>query len=427
MLSIFFELSVMDSHCETQSTREISRVNEREDKRVSICIETLAIEIIPLILSKLPISSLVRFKSVCRAWRALAQDPHLADFFSHHSVADNECLIFHTDYPIKSQLHFRDLKAINKEEPKLKKIQTGFFPSTTDFDVVLSCDGLLLLCDSLCNVAYIYNPFTGDYKMLPTLETQYPNQKAVLGFGVCPATKEYKIVKIIYYYHKPEGRARIGLFGPPLYPKSEVQVLTLGSPSWRILGKAPQYLDNSPSRALVSGNLHWLIRPLRYRPRREIISFDLADEQFKEVPKPEVVRFYNSSYLAELNGRLSGVLCLNYGELDIWVMKEYGVKESWVKEFHIGRYVPKALEVELDRRVFDQVSKIASRYRHKYNRVLSVVRSDEILIEKQGRALVLYDPNSGEFKDLVFQDMPKWFETVVHVGSLNEINTVFGL
>ncbi|GMN27844.1 hypothetical protein TIFTF001_001824 [Ficus carica] len=402
----------MDSHDETKC-QGIDRTTRREDKRAcsTAGIESLPREIIHAILSKLPISSLIRFKCVCRAWRMLAQDPQLLDLLKNRSLAENQCLIFHTDYPICNQLQFVDLMANNKEEDKLKKIQTPI----PQFNVVLSCSGLLLLSDSLCNIAYVFNPFTKDCRQLPSIQTQYPNQKVVLGFGFEPMTKEYKVVKIIYYYHKYEGHRALFL---TIFPQSKVQVLTLGSSSWRSLGKAPQYVDQSPSRVLVNGRLHWLICPLRYRPGRNIVSFDLADEQFKEVPKPDVVKFSSCDYLVELKRCLSAVFYAKYGELEIWVMKDYGVKESWVKEFHIGRYVPKALEEELENRVYE-ISGIAKRGRHNYNRVLCVLRNGEILIEKRSRALIIYDPKTGKFKDLMFHGMPSWFETVVHLGSLD--------
>ena len=142
----------MESHDE-KTCQGISRTNAIEDKGAnSARIESLPREIIHAILLKLPLYSLIQFKCVFRAWRTLAQDPHLLDLLKIRSSAENQCLIFHTGYPIPSQLHFVDFIANYEEVDKLKKIQT----LTPQFDIALSCNGLLLLSDSLCNIAYAY-------------------------------------------------------------------------------------------------------------------------------------------------------------------------------------------------------------------------------------------------------------------------------
>ena len=62
-----------------------------------------------------------------------------------------------------------------------------------------------------------------------------------------------------------------------------------------------------------------------------------------------------------------------------------------------------------------------------YDLVLAILRGGEILLEYKCRAIVLYDPNSGSFKDVVFKEMSDWFHTVIHFGNLNHINTIIGI
>ncbi|KAK9285573.1 hypothetical protein L1049_024768 [Liquidambar formosana] len=197
---------------------------------------------------------------------------------------------------------------------------------------------------------------------------------------------------------------------------------TLGSPMWRSLGKMSYQLDRRPSGSLVSGKLHWVTRRRRYHAARTrcIVSFDLADEKFKEVPKPDCGGLNRCNYhLLVLGGCLSAAVYFNNGKLEIWVMKEYNVKESWVKEFNIGAYVPKGLKQDGDRSFRIWKNSLNGRA----VQIVCLLKNGEVLLEYKGRALVCYDPKSGKFKDLLLQKMPKWFQTIVHVGSLNWIDT----
>jgi len=96
------------------------------------------------------------------------------------------------------------------------------------------------------------------------------------------------------------------------------------------------------------------------------------------------------------------------------------VKESWIKKFNIGSYVPRGFERNVNQSF--KISKIISKGR--FVRVLCLLQNGEILLEYKSRALVSYDPKSGKFKDLMFQGIPKWFQAVVHVGSLSWIDTI---
>ncbi|XP_039054484.1 F-box protein At3g07870-like [Hibiscus syriacus] len=149
-----------------------------------------------------------------------------------------------------------------------------------------------------------------------------------------------------------------------------------------------------------------------------LISFDLETEKFQEVPKPDCCGSDMClSHLLVVQGCLSaGAFHDDDGRLEIWVMEEYGVKESWIKELSIGSYVPPTL--------IHQQSRHFSYSRHNlpnlHVRVLCVLRSGEILLEHERRALSVYDPRCWTFKEFTFQEMPAhWFKIIFHVGSLN--------
>ncbi|KAG5232053.1 F-box family protein [Salix suchowensis] len=404
----------MDLDCERHSKRRKTKV---EDDPQTTGMELLPREIAHDILSRLPITSLVQFKCVCRAWRALLQDPQLVNLYLTFStlVTDQPCLILHCDFPIRNNLYFVDFAAHEEEKEKVKTIRAPFSSVMPEFEVVGSCNGLLCLSDSLYNDSlFIYNPFTGRYKELPK-SFQYPDQEVVLGFGFNAKTKEYKVIRIVYYRNRHGGYPRSRR---AIYSLSEVQVLTLGCPEWRSLGKVSYRLRRA-SGALVNGRLHWISRPCRNKPARRLVSFDLTDEQFREVPKPDCGGLNRCTDLVALRGCLSAAVYCNYRRLEIWVMKEYNVKGSWVKEYNIGPYLPKGLKQKPVRppKIWknDSSGRVVG--------ALCVLKNGEILLEYKNRALFSYDPENGKFKDVELKGAPNWFQTVVHVGSLNWIDT----
>ncbi|KAK8688712.1 hypothetical protein V6N13_087456 [Hibiscus sabdariffa] len=240
---------------------------------------------------------------------------------------------------------------------------------------------------------------------------QYPAQVVGhIAFGFHQTTKQYKVVHVIV-----PTRRRLVL-------QSEVCVLTIGDPSWRNIGTLPYDLTRPMPKALVNGRLHWLSKP-NNTTASLLISFDLQTEQFQEVPKPDCCgggsdRCFH--HLMVLRGCLSAGAYHVNEELEIWVMKEYGIKESWIKEFSIGtNYLPPTLQ-QKDLLHFNNAK---ARFPNSSVRVLCILRNDEILLEYLNRAVVVFNPRYGTFKELTFHEMPHWYTIVVHVGSLNWIDT----
>ncbi|KAF8409673.1 hypothetical protein HHK36_005752 [Tetracentron sinense] len=398
-------------------------VTEREGKRssrpqgaqVTSGMESLPREIAIDILSRLPITSLMQFKCVCRAWRLLAQDPRLPIMHLALSTENNPCLILHCDYPIRNQLYFVEIDATNGYTEAVRKIKTPFGSVMPEFDIAGSSNGLLCLSDALyCDPVHIYNPFTGYYIELPKLN-QYTDQEVVFEFGFHLELKVYKVVRIVY----------TGLLGRAGYKKSVVQVFTLGTNTWRNRGHVPYQIDRRrPSEALVNGALHWVTRRRRVALSQLIVSFDLADEEFREVPRPECGGLDKCTYhLVVLGGCLSAAVYCTDGRIEVWVMKDYNVKESWIKEFTVGSYVPVGLNQDVDRPPFSIWKNGLS---GRLVRLLCLLKNGDILLEYKSKALVSYDPERQDFKDLTIRRLPNWFQTFIHVGSLISVDGLLG-
>ncbi|MCD9559864.1 hypothetical protein HAX54_018190 [Datura stramonium] len=96
-------------------------------------------------------------------------------------------------------------------------------------------------------------------------------------------------------------------------------------------------------QAVVQGKIHWIgykIDGERKKVKNVILAFDLSDEIFVELQLPDrmvigppieinITKFGESLAIYHFNGYPWNRTC------SIWVMKEYGVVESWNKEFDV--------------------------------------------------------------------------------------------
>ncbi|OWM75433.1 F-box protein At3g07870 [Punica granatum] len=391
------------------------RSSDPDEGRPVSGMERLPREIILDILSRLPVTSIIRFRLVSRAWRELARDPLLPEAQLARTARFEPFLIFHCDSPIRNDLYFAKLLAHDRSAKVLtRKFHPPFWHNMAEFEVVGSCNGILCLADSLYKESiYLYNPFTGDHRLLPRPK-QYPNQEAAFGFGVDQKTGEYKVVKVVYYTKSTSAPTRTRRIA---YQLSDLQVLTVGRDrDWRSLGKVPYQIARRPSEALLCGRLHWVTRPRRYR---RLVSFDLSEERFEEVPVPGAGPLNWCNYqLMVLGGSLSAIVYCYHGRIEIWVMKVYGEKDSWAKEFNIGAHVPKGLRQQS----LNLPSKICRSLTGRVRALCMLEDSGEILLEYKGRALVAYDPKKGKFRDVLYKGTPPWFQAFVHLGTLNWVD-----
>lgn len=149
----------MDSDkCETDNQRSRNKL-KLDDEATTSRIESLPLEVLLCILSLLHLSSLMKFKFLCRL--LLIQDPYLLyHLFQNRLREDLKCLMFHSNNPIKNNLSFVDFySTYANEETALKKIQMPFSSTTTELDLVGSCNGMLMFFYSLNNGLCMYNPY----------------------------------------------------------------------------------------------------------------------------------------------------------------------------------------------------------------------------------------------------------------------------
>ncbi|KAE8687928.1 hypothetical protein F3Y22_tig00111005pilonHSYRG00009 [Hibiscus syriacus] len=337
-------------------------------------------EVIVNILSKLPLTSLLNSKLVCRAWRTLIQDPFLISKHSDEADGNDPSFILESNWPIPGQRFFIDFSDHGEGKVISKKLP-GFHTSM--------------------HLGLRRAPQTGQSSHAGgAFGFRFSSEHETIQGG--PDSGSTKIA---------EKNSLCSIGGSdsnhrdPLLEKSRDRTLSFYP---------------SISKAFVNGRLHWLTRPNKYTKASLLISFDLETEQFREVPKADCCCASDRCFrqLTVVRGSLSaGAFHGDDERFEIWVMKEYGVKESWIKEFSIGTHLPPTLMAQREIRHL--------RYSNPnlLVRVLCVLKSGEILLEYLSSALVLYDPQYGTFKEFRFLEMPSCFKIVIHVGSLSWLHS----
>lgn len=323
----------------------------------------LPVHLICDILSRLPLLNILRCRCVCRMFCKLLKDPYFSRIHLALEPTLRTNLILQAEDGIWGAL---DIFTFDHSEsilspcssddetihgyfcpglPLLSKLNAQFRFVTQKSSLIGSCNGLLCLYfDSSSNPFYgIINPVLGEFTKLPQLTASAPLYTYAnhSGFGYCPRMKQYKLVRFM----------KLTSVNPPNSRDSKKMVAelhTLRSDSWRIIENAPCPVRDS-FNSFLNGALHWITNS--DKPSEIISSFDLESEKFKVVPPPAHFNVHYVNKVSWINvGVLRGYLCICYiyedAMFEVWVMREYGVKESWRKEFSIDMKFYCKLRVE---------------------------------------------------------------------------------
>ncbi|KAK9139493.1 hypothetical protein Scep_009174 [Stephania cephalantha] len=286
------------------------------------------------ILVRLPVKSLVRFKSVCKAWRAMITDHDFTEMHLHHQLQLNQQLNILFTYSDK--IHRMVIKSTDStvqcDDIALKELEHSNYPYPRFWGY---CNGLVCLETDTFELA-LWNPGTQFCRRLRYRPIYYHNFDSIssafataYGFGYDGQIKDYKMVAI-----NPVDVVN-------LRGHCVVDVLTLGDNSWRriafinLSSSSLQY----QSGKFIKGIIYWNLNILQ---PEKLICFDIHYEVFNELRLPNV--FYTENIfngrrckieISELGGRLAVVRELQPSSSydffhEVWVMKE-----DWVKMYSI--------------------------------------------------------------------------------------------
>ncbi|XP_074314825.1 F-box protein CPR1-like [Silene latifolia] len=319
---------------------------------VSIPNEIITNEILP----KLPAKSLVRFKCVSKSFNTLISSPDFINLHLQQSLTSsaNRLLILAKEdssdlYSFDIDSSDSDTTAVNIPLPHTldKWLDDGIVSIIGSFNGLL-CVGLKRDIDGTDEYKHVViNPSTGvfsevPYKYSPVSGDLYYHIS--FGFGYDDINKDNKLVRVVenvdrYHYYQ----------GDELYNR-EVMVYSLNENTWKLVEDVYQPKESLQSRngVLMKNHLlHWLFWcSVRYC--YIIYCFDIRFEKWvDEVPLVDLFTDRMADFEERKDTRfemrnlgvIDGCLCFtarsNLTDV-VWMMKEYGVKESWIKLFEIS-------------------------------------------------------------------------------------------
>lgn len=291
--------------------RPKTRGKEAVENAMGDCI--LPPDMMLCILSRLPVKSLVRFKSVCKPWLKLVSNPKFVKI--HHeqySQGPKTC-------SVKSHI----LSDLFTENSKMIREYSGYTA-----EVVLdSCRGLVCMGRPLfTREIVLWNPATNLLKYLPPSKADFGAAEMVsLGFGCNAADAEggydYKVVRIL------------GLKGKKM--RSAVEVYSSKTDSWKTIQVGFKFMVMFPSNHVIADGIPYWIALIDDKTRvaedcKVLLGFDSASMAFKIVPMPKLEE---KGTFVEWKGRLAGILCMKKGghhwveSIDVWVYDD--VEGEW--------------------------------------------------------------------------------------------------
>ncbi|XP_073120259.1 F-box/kelch-repeat protein At3g06240-like [Henckelia pumila] len=300
------------------------------------------------VLILLPVKSILKFKCVSKTWRDLISSPV---FIDRHLKCDRKqsillvkrCLPPQNGEDVDQIFSFHD-----PDFPELlvsPNLSFPYIPSCDPSNLQIQgpCNGLV--CIFLGNNVFMCNPALREFKQLPPLKFPrgYEGQLLGYGFGFVPIVGAYKVIQIREY----EPPDLIDLFYDDSLANEpvgiQVDLYDSASNSWKKIDakELPYITTYAPSVGVfTNGAIHWnAISAPGNRPC--ILCFDTGSETFPQMDVHE--NFPTTDEKRILLMGLDGSLAMVFWDytdeaacdVEIWAMKEYGVKESWTKQFCI--------------------------------------------------------------------------------------------
>ncbi|KEH41874.1 F-box/kelch-repeat protein At3g23880 [Medicago truncatula] len=297
-------------------------------KRQQPPVTELPFDLMVEILCRLPVKSLLRFRSVCKSWNSLiSNNPKFTYKHLHISTTKPKLVIFtHTET--------RPRKIIDVTSIELDFIFTST-PTQIEFSfinqLIASCDGLICFQVNKSR-ALLWNPSTTKSKLLPLLDIplQANDGRTIFTFGYDPFIHNYKVFSVFCYDFKYDGFHTINGC------KTEVKVHTLGTHSWRRIQDFPSMVHDDEPGTIVNGKVYWFAYSyVSGCYTRHIVSLDLGKESYKEISLPDMMLVPLT--MGCLRDSLSLVFHSNTFN-DVWLFKECGNEDSWIKLIRLPRF-----------------------------------------------------------------------------------------
>ncbi|KAL8031233.1 hypothetical protein ABFX02_13G011200 [Erythranthe guttata] len=355
-------------------------------------------DVIEEILSRLPVLSLIRFKSVCKSWKMIIKNP--AFISKHHqtiaSTEGSETLLVNrrdnaTNKRVVSLLRKegKDAFALDQDLP------TVFNNMFNHVRLIGPCNGIVCLYGYPDNIA-LWNPRIRDFKILPI--SKIPRSSKVLGgdigLGFDSETRDFKVMQILFC-----GSV------------NRVEIYSLKTNSWRkYKGVLPADIMYNNLWSMVHKNeiFCWLAQDISKID--VILSFHMINEIFQITPLPPLIStndVFGGITRAIMPLKQSSIGLIVYPikdsdkVFDVWIANELGGNvDLWCKIASIG-----------------PISSV--------ERPLALWENDEFVLENSRGELVMYNCSNQEIKNLGFYGKRSRLEVLVYKESLFTVSKIY--
>lgn len=237
------------------------------------------------------------------------------------------------------------------------------------------CNGVFCLFDGKDGIS-LWNPATQHLRFLPQSCVEPPRNAfpfdTCVGFGFDFEANDYKV---LVYKH---------MCFPSSVTIAHAEVYSMGTNEWREVDVGEEFqatgnMPHSSSNPSIDGVFSWF--EIDNHVEKVIFSFDMSNEVFIKTQLPD----YNGIPSKRVHGSLASLknslAFIHYPlggmskSFDVWILGEYGVRESWTKQLSI-----------------EPVSGVIA--------PLGFWRYGELLLKDAHGKLVSYDPITRDMKDL---------------------------
>ncbi|KAG6746626.1 hypothetical protein NC652_034340 [Populus alba x Populus x berolinensis] len=287
------------------------------------------------ILARLPVKTLLRFKSVSKPMLSVITNPRFITYHLHQSTK-NSSLVFHCshdEFPI-SMLYYT--------EPTTLRV-VHIPPSMTDrslkprIRIKGSCGGLLFMeiYYGCCMFHYgLWNPATRQFKKV-TGPQQCINLLAE-GFGYGSKINDYKLVRIGYFLHPRTLRTR--------YDRRRVDsvvralVFSWKTESWRTVEDGALLGGRFSDAVALKSDLYWKVSGVENLANEGVLAFDSDTDVFRRIELPSLNQSI-PSYSMTITGFKDSLGLFVFLEsssnsaFDLWVLNESRIDGDYIKSW----------------------------------------------------------------------------------------------
>ncbi|KAI3518052.1 hypothetical protein L1887_06404 [Cichorium endivia] len=357
--------------------------------------DNIPLEIQVEIMKRLPVKSLLRFRSVSKPWNSLI---HSHEFIAGYKVLQTEpqrLLVWHEN-PDTEEKHvsFVDDETFAQQEfnatvPVLAKL-------LNDSRVVGSSQGLLCLhgyyrvpghsgYNSVREMIVLWNPSIRKSVGIAVPGVLRWGLETILGFGVCPITSDPTIVKISQVNLNWEMRSRGAV-------PWVVEVFTLSAGCWRIpTSNLPnKSIKITWSQVVLDRFIYWVAFDKMVAAdgglstKSLIMSFDMTTQEFRVIDLPESLARQSYMNLSVCK------VCESLAVLEYCTNMKKQVCNVWVMDSGVPNLFTKLLTIDTP---------------YASMKTLGFTRSGEPIMQakdyyKEAVALVVYNSSSGHLNDI---------------------------